>query len=129
MKKLSLNEYLFLKWVNKTHPQMFASVAGDPREALSGFMDSLSQGLQTFLAEAPKLYGQYLTGKREIAAMKMNVERLKAGQPPIDPATGQPISQYTPGYGVPPGSSFVDSVPTWAWLAGAGLLAVLLFKR
>jgi hypothetical protein len=131
MKKLSVNEFLFLKWVNKAHPQMFAQVAGDPREALSGFMDSLSTGLQSFLSEAPKLYGQYLSGKQEIAAMKMNVERAKAGYPPIDPRTGQVITPNTPGYDVPPGAtrSFLDSVPPWAIIAGVGGVVLLLLKK
>ncbi len=131
MKTLSVNEYLFLKWVNKTHPQLFAAVAGDPREALSGFMDSLSAGLQSFLTEAPKVYGQYLQGKQQLDALKMNVERARANLPPIDPTTGQPIYAGMPGYGVPPGvtSNFFDRVPPWAWLAAGGLALVLILKK
>ncbi len=131
MKKLSVNEFLFLKWANKTSPQLFAAVAGDPRQALAGFMDSLSAGLQSFLSEAPKVYGQYLQGKQQIDAMKLNVARAKAGLAPVDPTTGQVISQYTPGYEVPPGATrnFFESVPTWAWVAGGGLVLLLILKK
>lgn len=130
MKTLSVNEYLFLKWANKFNPAMFEAIVGDPRQMLSGFMDSLSSGLQTFLSEAPKVYGQYLQGKQQIDALKLNLQRAQAGLAPIDPTTGQVITSGTPGYGIPPGvRSGLDAVPTWAWLAGAGLLAVLILKK
>lgn len=131
MKTLSVNEYLFLKWANKFNPAMFEAIVGDPRQMLSGFMDSLSQGLQTFFTEAPKVYGQYLQGQQQLQALKLNIERAKAGYAPIDPTTGQVITSATPGYGVPPGfaSSGLASVPTWVWIAGAGLLAVVLLKK
>lgn len=131
MKTLTVNQYLFMKWANKFNPALFEAVAGDPRQMLSGFMDSLSQGLQSFLSEAPKVYGQYLQGKQQIDALKLNIERAKLNQPPIDPYTGQIISQYTPGYGVPPGvtSGPFGNVPTWVIVAGVGALALLLLKK
>jgi hypothetical protein len=131
MKKLSVNEFLFLKWANKFNPAMFEALVGDPRQQLAGFMDSLSTGLQSFLTEAPKVYGQYLQGKQQIDAMKMNVKRAQAGLAPIDPSTGQPITAYTPGYDVPPGMTrnFFESVPTWAWVAGGGLVLLLVLKK
>ncbi len=127
MKTLTVNQYLFLKWANKFNPAMFEALVGDPRSMLSGFMDSLSTGLQAFLSEAPKVYGQYLQGKQQIDAMKLNIERAKLNQPPIDPYTGQVITSGMPGYDVPPGVT--SGVPTWAWIAGAGLLAVLILKK
>lgn len=131
MKTLSVNEYLFLKWANKFNPALFEAVAGDPRQALAGFMDSLSAGLQSFLTEAPKVYGQYLQGRQQIDAMKLNIERAKLGQAPIDPYTGQVITAQTPGYGVPPGVTrgFLDSIPPWAWIAGGGVLLLILLKK
>lgn len=130
MKTLTVNEYLFLKWANKFNPQLFEAVVGDPRQMLSGFMDSLSQGLQTFFTEAPKVYGQYLQGKQQLDALKLNIERAKAGYAPIDPATGQVITTATPGYNVPPGfGSGLSSVPAWAWIAGAGVLALILLRK
>ncbi len=131
MKTLSVNEYLFLKWANKFNPAMFEAIVGDPRDKLSGFMDSLSTGLQSFLTEAPKVYGQYLQGKQQIDALKLNLQRAQAGLAPIDPATGQVITSATPGYNIPPGfaRTGLDAVPTWAWIAGAGLLALLILKK
>lgn len=131
MRKMSLNEFLFLKWVSKTHPKLYNVVAGDPREALSGFMDSLSQGLQAFLTEAPKVYGQYLQGKQQLDALKLNVERARMNLPPIDPTTGQPITAQTPGYDVPPGVTrgFFDSVPPWAFVAVGALALVFILKK
>lgn len=117
MKELSASEYIFLKWLAETHPNLYQA-AEERQKTLGGFMDSLSTVFTSISNAAPGLLNQYVKGQQELAMLKENLARAKAGEVPLT-ATGVP-------YGGPVANNFFSSVPVWAWaiLAAAGVYLV-----
>lgn len=129
MRTMTVNQYLFLKWMHDTHPGLYEASSA---KQLSGFMDSLGTAFTTVIEAAPKLYSQYIDGKTQISLLKANLQRAQQNLPPVD-ASGQVITTGMPGYAIPAGYPISNnpfaSVPPWVWIAGAGVVALLLLKR
>lgn len=123
LKTLTPAQYAFVSWLYTNHPNI-AREAEDRREQLAGFMDSLTKVFETVTAKAPDLLNQYVTGKQQVELLKINLARAKANEYPID----QSGSLYTGGTVMQQMQTGVGGLPTWAWIAGAGLL-VYLFMR
>lgn len=125
LKTLSPAQYAFVSWLYTNHPNI-AHAAEERREALNGFMDSLTSVFNTVVTAAPDLMKQYVTGKQQIDLMKINLQRAQANEYPLD-ANG---ALYTGGNSLQQmATQPVLGVPTWAWVAGAGLLVFLLMRR
>lgn len=118
MKTLSPQQYAFVLWLYKRHPNL-ARAAEARHESLEGFLDTASNVFNNIVEKAPDLLKTYVTGEQQIQQMKLNLERAKAGQYPLD-STG---ALYTGGGGRALASS---QIPTWVWIAGGGLVAFLL---
>lgn len=124
LKTLSPAQYAFVSWLYTNHPNI-AHAAEERREQLAGFMDSLTNVFNTVVTAAPDLMKQYVAGKEQIDLMKVNLERAKANQYPID-LNG---SLYTGGAATQTLAAPVMGIPTWAWLAGGVLALYLLLRR
>ena len=125
LKTLTPAQYAFVSWLYTNHPNI-AHAAEERREQLDGFMDSLTNVFNTVVTAAPDLMKQYVTGKSQIDLMKINLERAKANQYPLD-ANG---SLFTGGNTLKAAATApMMGVPVWAWVAGAGLLVYLLMRR
>jgi hypothetical protein len=122
MKELSASEYIFLKWLQETHPQLYAE-AEARQQSIGGFMDSLSTVFTNIANAAPDLLKQYVTGQQELAVLKANLARAKAGEIPIT-NTGQPYATDAPGYR----QNIFSTIPPWVLIA-FGLGAVYLIAR
>lgn len=88
MKELTASEYVFLSWLQKTHPDLYQA-AEERQKSLAGFMDSLSTVFTNIANAAPAVLQQYVKGKQELEVLKANLKRAQAGDVPID-ATGRP---------------------------------------
>lgn len=120
MKELSASEYVFLKWLHETHPELYQA-AEERQQSLSGFMDSLTTVFTNISNAAPDLLNQYVKSQADLATLKANLARAQAGEVPLN-ARGQP-------YPATPGNSMLSGVPVWAWaIAGAGILYLLVRK-
>ena len=125
LKTLTPAQYAFVSWLYTNHPNI-AREAEERREALSGFMDSLTSVFSTVMAKAPDMLNQYVAGKQQIELLKINLQRAKQNEYPLDAGGslytgGNPLQQTM--------ASPVLGVPTWAWLAGGGVLLYLLLRR
>jgi hypothetical protein len=124
LKTLTPAQYAFVSWLYRNHPNI-AREAEERREQLSGFMDSLTSVFTTVISKAPDLMNQYVTGKQQIELLKINLERAKSNEYPLD----QSGSLYTGGTAAQSVPTGLNAVPTWAWIAGAGLVVFLLLRR
>jgi hypothetical protein len=124
MKELSASEYVFLKWLADTHPQLYQA-AEERQASLAGFMDSLSTVFTNISNAAPDLLNQYVKSQADLATLKMNLARAKAGDVPVTNA-GQPYPVNAPGYN----PSIFATIPLWVWLAfGAGAIYLLVRRN
>jgi len=120
LKTLTPAQYAFVKWLYARHPNI-ARAAEQHHASLNGFMDSLTTTFNTIVEKAPDLMKQYVSGKTQIEELKINLQRAKAGQYPLD-ASGGGYSQTT-ALPSPAG------VPLIAWIAGGALIAYLVLRR
>lgn len=116
LRTLTPAQYAFMKWLNDAHPALLHA-AEERRASLSGFMDSLKNTFDEIVKQAPELLKTYADGKNQIAQIKLNIERAKQGQYPIESATF--ASAQTRAQGLPP----------WAWAAGGAILVYLLLRK
>jgi len=122
MKELTAPEYVFLKWLHETHPALY-SAAEERQQSLSGFMDSLSTIFTNIANAAPDLLNTYVKGQAELATLKANLARAKAGEVPLN-MSGQP---YPGAY--PQQSGALAGIPTWVFVAlGVGVVYLLVRK-
>lgn len=122
LKTLTPAQYAFVKWLYAKHPNV-ARAAEQHHASLNGFMDSLTTTFNTIVEKAPDLMKQYVTGKTQLEELKINLQRAKAGQYPLDTASG---SYYNPQqFGMPAPAG----VPLLAWIAGGALLAFLILRK
>ena len=122
MNTLTVNQYLFLRWLSKRHPKLY-DAAGPV--ALKGVLDVAGSLFQNVLEVAPKIYGQYVTGKQELKILKDNLARAQAGLAPVN-ADGTPFV-------LPPGSQYPDgvrsSIQPWMIWAAVGIGVFLLLRK
>lgn len=116
LRSLTPAQYAFMKWLSDAHPNLLRE-AEERRASLNGFMDSLSQTFKTVMDKAPDLLNQYVAGKQQLAQLKINIERAKAGQYPIESQIGVPVAQAQ------------SAIPWWAFAAGGAVLVYLLVKK
>ncbi len=108
----------FVEWLAKKHPSFYAQVRQD-----TGLGDvAPTPNLFTqILNSATGLLSQYVASKEQLAQLKVNIARAKAGQPPLT------SDQFATG--TVPQRSMLGGIPTWVLLAGgAGILYLLLSK-
>lgn len=118
LKTLTPAQYAFMRWLAETHPSLL-QLAEERRASLNGFMDSLSNVFNTVMEKAPDLLKQYVTSQEQVAQLKANIERAKAGQ-------------YPQQYVITPQAPSSISMPSGQTLAIAALGAIavyLLLKR
>jgi hypothetical protein len=118
MNTLTINQYLFLRWLATRHPKLY-DAAGPV--ALKGVLDVAGSLFQNVLEVAPKIYTQYVSGQQELKILKSNLARAKAGLGPVN-ADGTPFV-------LPPGSQYPSGVQSTNWILwlaiGIGLLFLL----
>lgn len=117
LKTITPAQYAFLQWLYTNHPNV-AQAAEEHRTSLNGFMDSLTSVFNNVVDKAPDLLKSYVAGKEQLQTIKLNIERAKAGQYPIDAGslTGR-VQQAASG------------VPWWAWGAAGALVVYLLVRK
>jgi len=90
----------FADWLKTNHPELFlqaVAIAAKQTETLQGLGahgDAVTSGggfWSKFTKAAAGLGTTYLALKNQRDAMRINLERAKAGQPPIDMATSAPV--------------------------------------
>lgn len=139
------NRILFLRWARQTFPEAYqeavtqalnATQPGTPA-TLSGLWESITSAFERVTTALPNLAQTYVTAKAQIDWLKLNAERAKKGEPPLDPVTGLPLQPQ--GVIAPPVNSqaakietqiatSAQGVPPWAWIAGAGVVAFLVLR-
>jgi hypothetical protein len=93
----SMARATFLAWLRENHADLYARAMRDATAPqLSGFLDSLTDTFKKITDSVPKLAETYVNTRAQIDAIKLNIERAKAGMYPIDPKTGQPYSSGQP---------------------------------
>jgi hypothetical protein len=110
----SAAQVAFLSWVKKNHPTFYAQLQQN-----AGLGD-VTTTFNSVLNTASGLLTQYVAGKQQLALLKMNIERAKAGQLPLTSANYASITAGPPAQ---------PSVPTWVWFAGGAAVLLLLLKR
>lgn len=115
LKELTPAEFAFLTWLYRTHPNI-AQAAESHQKSLNGFFDSLSNVFNSVMEKAPELMNQYVASKEQIAQLKLNIARAKAGQYPISEGSGVVAAAQAP-----------QVVPTWAVVLGVGGALALLY--
>jgi hypothetical protein len=116
LKTLTPAQYAFMRWLDQNHPEVLRA-AEERRASLSGFLDSLSNTFNNVMEKAPELMKSYVDGKAQIEQLKINIERAKRGEYPIE----QPLMARA--------HSAVNTIPSWVWAAGAAGLLYLLLKK
>lgn len=85
----------FADWLKATHPGIFeraVAAAEQSTQTLEGLGEEPAKSFwEKFTETAVALGTTYLTLKNQRDAMKINLERARTGQPPIDIATTAPV--------------------------------------
>jgi hypothetical protein len=119
MQELSAAEYVFLRWLQDTHPQLYAD-AEQRQKTIGGFLDSFGQVLESVSQAAPGILKTYVKGQQDLEVLRENLARAKAGEMPLASAGGM---MYQPS------ANPLASVPIWAWaLLGLGTVVLLVRK-
>lgn len=116
MNTLSVNQYLFLRWLAKRHPKLY-DAAGPV--ALKGVLDVAGSLFQNVLEVAPKIYTQYVSGQQELKILKSNLARAKAGL--------RPVNEDGTAFVLPPGTGYPAGVQSTNWILWVALGIGLLF--
>lgn len=123
----------FMKWVQDSFPALAAAAidyADTPTVnglgAEESFWSKLSKGLVG-------LGSTYLALKNQREALKINLERAKMGQPPIDMASTAPVIrtqvEIDPALASKLATRIGGGINTTMLMMGAGLLALLFFMK
>lgn len=152
-------QVLFFRWLAQNHPRVYAPVArklalgslGD----LSGWVDTLVSAIATVgtAVLAKKQSDKQLSAQKKADAqaradaiqaqlLDINLQRAQAGLPPVDangnvipaaalPTLPTPQAAYAAAQSsaLSRSGSFLDSVPSWAWIAGGAVVVLLILKR
>ena len=114
VKSKSKAQVAFLSWVKAKHPAFYAQLQQE-----AGLGD-VATTFNNVLNSASTLLTHYVAGKQQVALLKLNIERAKQGQLPLDQLQATRLRE---GPAVSPG------VPTWVWVAGGAGLLFLLLRR
>lgn len=127
----------FADWLKTNHPEIFqraVAIAENTTATLEGLGEENGGGFWSkFTTAALGLGTTYLALKNQRDAMKINLERAKAGQPPIDMATSAPVVRTQVDLSPELTSRLIstagEGINKTLLLAGAGVVALLLFMR
>jgi len=121
----------FAKWLKSEHPELFAratKIAAGGGETL-GALGETDSFWSRFTKAAAGLGTTYLALKNQRDAMRINLERAKAGQPPIDVATSAPVVrtqvELSPQMRAQLASTAGEGINKTLLLVGAGVAAFL----
>jgi len=122
----------FADWLKSEHPQIFAAAIKKAGEGELG--DTHTQSFwQKFTTAATGLGTTYLALRNQREAMKINLERAKAGQPPIDIATSAPVVRTQVDISPELTSRLIstagEGLNRTMIYAGLGVLAFLAFRK
>lgn len=147
------NRMLFLRWVAKTHPEIFARTSAlVTRENLLGELEGWGEAIvaaigtigSTLIAKKAadnKASAEAKANAANNAAalqtqlLQVNLQRAQAGQPPVDingnviPGASLPIPQPLQSYYGGMSNPLSSISPTWLALGAAGLLGAILWFR
>ena len=125
----------FANWLKQEHPSLFqAAVTKASQTQMSALGAEEKSFWSKFTDAAMGLGTTYLALKNQRDAMKLNLERAKQGQPPIDPATAAPVVrtqvEVSPQLQRELLSTAGEGINKTLLLAGAAILgAFLIFGR
>jgi hypothetical protein len=147
------NRMLFLRWVAKTHPQIFAQTSAlVTRENLLGELSGWGEAIvaaigtigSTLIAKKAADSKNSAEAKANAAnnaaalqtqLLQVNLQRAQAGQPPVDingkviPGASLPIPQPLQSYYGGSNNPMSSIDPMWLALGAAGLLGVFFLVR
>jgi len=128
----------FAQWLKNEHPALFeraiAIAQNSTPDALPPGLGAEGEGFWSKFSKAAMGLGTtYLALKNQRDAMKINLQRAQAGQPPIDAATSAPVVRtqvdLSPELTTRLVSTAGAGINKTLMLVGAGLVAFLLFMR
>jgi len=120
----------FIAWLRANFPNVYREAARESlAPQLGGFLDTVSGAFEKFTDAVPKLAETYVTTKAQLDAIKLNIARAKAGQPPIDPITGGIIVTQQPMTPVDTAIAREGMSNNTLLLIGGALLLFLFMKR
>lgn len=139
--RAGLNRLLFLRWLNRQHPEVYSRVTTQdraPRSQMAGLFDSLSGAFSALTDNASKIARTVLDYKTATAAQKaqyqllqQNIQRANMGLPPLN-ADGSEVTASQIGNTATARDVMLANaggVPVWAWAALGGLGIYFLAKR
>ena len=122
----------FADWLKRMDPALFAAAIAKASEGTLGAEETQSFW-QKFTTAAMGLGTTYLALRNQKEAMKINLERAKAGQPPIDMASSAPIVRtqvdVSPALAQRLISTAGEGINKTLIYAGVGLLAFFVIKK
>lgn len=124
----------FAKWLKSEHPELFQkAITIAAKNTLSGLGEETEGFWSKFTKAAAGLGTTYLALKNQRDAMKINLERAQAGQPPIDVATSAPAVRtqvdLSPELTKQLVSTAGAGINKTLLLAGAGIAAFILARK
>ena len=125
----------FLTWLKKTSPGLYAEAVARANQSRLG-EDSKApteSWWQKMVTGVAAVGTTYLSLKNQRDAMKINIQRAQAGQPPIDMADSAPVVrtqiELPPDIITKVTQSAGDNINKMLVFGGLGLAAVLLLTK
>ena len=126
----------FAQWLKNEHPGIFnraVKAAANSEATLSSLGEKHAESFWSkFSKAAAGLGATYLALKNQREAMKINLARAQAGQPPIDVATSAPVIRtqvdMSPELTQRLVSTAGEGINKTLLLAGAGVAAFLIMR-
>jgi len=132
--KMIRNRQAFINWIKNWAPEIYAAakLKADRVEASDGTLGQLAGWWDTFSDTLADLGGKYLQFKTQKEILEAQLERMRAGEPPLQ------TSEYAPTIAIKPdpgttreitgaiGAGFGKMLP---WIAIAGVGVILLMRR
>lgn len=114
----------FINWLRTQQPRAYALIMSQP-STLGDWSDTISNVFKRVTETVSKLAPVYIESKAQYELLKLNIERAKAGQMPVQTLPGQ-----TGGAVIDPNAqSFTSGLPSWAIPAAIGAVLFLFFMR
>jgi hypothetical protein len=126
----------FADWLKREHPEIFkraVAIAEKQTQALGALGAEGESFWSKFTKAAAGLGTTYLALKNQRDMMRLNLERARQGQPPLDVATSAPVVRtqvdVSPELTERLVSTAGEGLNKTLLLAGAAVVAVLVFMR
>ena len=132
--ELTRNRQQFINWLKRWAPRVYtyAKEAADREQARDGALNGLSGWFDSFMDKLTDAGGKYLQLRTQKDILDAQMERMRAGLPPLQ------TSEYAPTVKVQPdpattkqitgaiGAGFQGALP---WVIGAGGLLLLMGRK